>query len=762
MSQINLFKEMENFRNQKDNNSKIECLWNILYDDKKVKSMYNHIIHFLIEYANEINKIFKEEEKNKDLTISKTLIEKINEKLEIFTSLNSEYLALNEFFNGIFEQLYNRNNNIKKKKIKNIYTFEELVKKDISELNNNFNLFFIEGTIETIINIDINYIFNLFNNFKVESLKDKNILNNVIFILCHFYILFSNDQRKKIREKYLNYFNKNNNSIIGNIIFPLDEKEIFFPKFPIDENELVNILQIYKQSKNSIFILFYFFIFTEKFFNEECKSKIIFFLLTIMKSFRLEEDNLLYNFYYLKKFKETSNLEIKNENIIILKDIFSREYMLMYNTVLNNILSECFVIPKKLKILEPDNLNFIFGLIKLYYINEKIDKKKLKTNLIKLEKEIYIKIKESNQIKNGIFNKIIKDKKIKSILLELQKKLNTIKSLNSYNYKLKLYPFGSITQGLGNKNSDLDTYLEILKDKKNRPCDDYLNKPKLLNDIYDYLKSLDPTTICHITKRLCLFSFTYENLKIDINYYGIGSVIGSNLLLKYSIIDSRFPILAIFLKEVLNKYNIKNDDNNKNYLNSFSWMCILLCFLQDIIEPPILPKLLNNTHNNNDNFINILVGGGIKGSKKLNFEDVIKSEKSESFYPINFKEIDEFIENKKFISQNKMTVSEIFLMFCKFIGFYFYYHSICVNCSFEFQGFVPKRLLQENTLRGDVKGKKFFQKVIEKYSYNNIYIREPFDHTYNPAKSVTNEKMDFIIKQFKNIYFQIVNNGTLF
>ena len=759
MKKIDFIQEFENFKNKEDNNSKIQSLWNLLYEEEIIKSNYQHIIRFLIENAKKINKIFLEEEKNTNLTISKTLIEKIKEKLEIFTSFNSEYLALNEFFDGIFEQIYNKNKN--KKYIpykKNNYSFEELLEKDISKMKKIFNKFFIEGTKDSVIN-DLNTVFNIFSNFKFESFKDKNILNDIISKLCHFYPLFNKHQREKIKEKYLNYFINNNNSKIGNIIFPSEDNKISFPKFPIDESELVNILQVYKQSNESIFILFYFLIFTENFLNKENKAKIIYFLITILKSFRLEEDNLLKDFYYLKKFKDTSKLEIINDNNVInLKDIFSGEYITMYNKVLNNILSEFYIIPKKLKIVEPENLTFIFGLIKLYYINEKIDKKQLKENLKKLEGQIYETFKKANAIKNKTFDIIKINREIKHIFYEIQKKLNNIPSLSSFNYKLILYPFGSLTQGLGNKNSDLDTYLEIKKDNKKKPCDES-NIPKLLEDIYNYLKLLDPKITYYITKRLCLFSFTYKELKIDINYYGICSVLGSHLLLKYSLIDARFPILAIFLKEILNKYNIKNDETNKTYLNSFSWMCILLCFLQDIIDPPILPKLLD--YNKNIKEITIKIGGKIKGVNKENFNDVINSEKIESFYSIDFKKIDEFINNKQFISENKMTVSEIFLMFCKFIGFYFHYQTICANCSFEFQGFVPKKFLQENMLKGDIKGKNFFKKVMLKDNFENIYIREPFDHTYNPAKEVSNENMNFIIKQFKEIYFKIINNGDI-
>ena len=73
----------------------------------------------------------------------------------------------------------------------------------------------------------------------------------------------------------------------------------------------------------------------------------------------------------------------------------------------------------------------------------------------------------------------------------------------------------------------------------------------------------------------------------------------SILFRTYSLIDSRFSLLAITLKKFVEIIKIKSKDNKIEFLNSFSWMILLITFLQDIINPQILPKLLSDKDNSN-------------------------------------------------------------------------------------------------------------------------------------------------------------------
>ena len=744
-------RETENFQknfkeiNERDNTKLINCLSNILIDKEAIRNNYKIIIDFLIKNHKKIYTIFKDEEKKKNSNLLFN-IDKIKDILKNMTTLNNDFPALNEYYNGLFKIIY-------KKKIYGI-NYEKIklpIKEQIEKELNNLKRIYINYSFDSI-NEDNNFnlVYNCLSNFKNESFEMKEIFNEIIFILCHYYPFFSELQRKNLRIKYNNYFE---NSIIrDSILFPFEIHS--FPKKEIKEEDLVFFLKEYgfRISKEEIFILYYYYTFTNKLYSNKFKSKLKFFLMIMIELNKLEGDSFFNHFYIIKKLYETEKIiSIDNNLIIKLNDIFESEDIYLYKTIFKTFLTDFYLIPKKLSLLEKDNLTFIFGFIELFYINKTITPEKLRNNLINLEKTILKTFKESIKIENNIYESIKIDKSIKTIFDEIQKK---IRRIESYGFKIKLYPFGSVTQGLGSSTSDLDTYLEIKGNKYT--IDD--NKINILNNISNLIKQLDPQMTNYITNRLCLFSFTYKNLKIDINYYGICSVLGSNFLLKYSLIDARFPILAIFIKDILNKYNIKNNEKSKIYLNSFSWMCILLCFLQDIIYPPILPKF------NNEEYIikkNISVGGGVKGKPKKDFVDVFNSEKIEEFYFYDLKKINKLIQEKKFISQNKMTVSEIFLLFCKFIGFYFNYKNICVNCSFEFQGFVSKNIMTLTNLKGDLKGRKFYNNVFLKNNSKNIFIREPFDHTYNPAKEVSIENMDKIIDTFKLIYKNIIENGIV-
>ena len=57
----------------------------------------------------------------------------------------------------------------------------------------------------------------------------------------------------------------------------------------------------------------------------------------------------------------------------------------------------------------------------------------------------------------------------------------------------------------------------------------------------------------------------------------------------------RSPILVICVKHIIKKLNIKNEGYNKFYLNSFCWVMLLITFLQDLIKPAVLPKILENS-----------------------------------------------------------------------------------------------------------------------------------------------------------------------
>ena len=76
-----------------------------------------------------------------------------------------------------------------------------------------------------------------------------------------------------------------------------------------------------------------------------------------------------------------------------------------------------------------------------------------------------------------------------------------------------------------------------------------------------------------ISFRICLITLKFENCDMDLTVTGFSPYIHSILIKEYSL-------------------------NKEIYLNSFSWMMLLITFLQDIIQFPVLPKLFSNNEVN--------------------------------------------------------------------------------------------------------------------------------------------------------------------
>ena len=233
-------RETENFQknfkeiNERDNTKLINCLSNILIDKEAIRNNYKIIIDFLIKNPKKIYTIFKDEEKKKNSNLLFN-IDKIKDILKNMTTLNNDFPALNEYYNGLFKIIY-------KKKIYGI-NYEKIklpIKEQIEKELNNLKRIYINYSFDSI-NEDNNFnlVYNCLSNFKNESFEMKEIFNEIIFILCHYYPFFSELQRKNLRIKYNNYFE---NSIIrDSILFPFEIHS--FPKKEIKEEDLVFFLK---------------------------------------------------------------------------------------------------------------------------------------------------------------------------------------------------------------------------------------------------------------------------------------------------------------------------------------------------------------------------------------------------------------------------------------------------------------------------------------------------------------------------------------
>ena len=138
----------------------------------------------------------------------------------------------------------------------------------------------------------------------------------------------------------------------------------------------------------------------------------------------------------------------------------------------------------------------------------------------------------------------------------------------------------------------------------------------------------------------------------------------------------------------------------------------------------------------------------IKQFEKILDNNLLRDEEYELYeFPIEF---ENHYKNFKEIHNNKQTVAELFVKFIEFVAYIFKYDSLYIKskkqCIEEKNMIVHKNLLKEENNR---------QK-------NFIFISDPFDHTYNPAKDLRNKNsgnkfFDTLRKLLKNM----LENGSL-
>ena len=359
-----------------------------------------------------------------------------------------------------------------------------------------------------------------------------------------------------------------------------------------------------------------------------------------------------------------------------------------------------------------------------------------------------------------------------SLLINIKRNIN-----EHYWNKFKLCPYGSITQFLGSKKSDIDIYLYINSDNNDE-------KSRILIQLYESIKKIlgyYPKFI--VSKRLCVINFIYGKKKteFDISIMGFCPYLHSILFRTFSLIDSRFSLLAIALKKFAEIMKIKSKPNKIEFLNSFSWMILLITFLQDIIKPQILPKLLSDKDNSNGSK-KIPYGNNRGKSYDYNFafKNFIKNTKEEytqipDFFFVKDKSLyNHYKEKKEKVGENKLSCAEIFLSFLEFIIYYFKYDSVYVNFSIENEGYESiKNILnfsEKNELnKKDERFCDYFKYQYCRYkSFNEnnsktrdgmILIRDPFDPHYNPAQSLIKSQLNTFIERLKFGYFCLIKHG---
>ena len=769
---------------------------------------------------NNMNKIEKEtkekiyfENKNKVLFKKEKKIDKNNKNHEIYSKIDE--LLLNVNHRDIIQ------------KLEKIYSINEQDK--ILELKNHLN--------------------NLFNKLKEinDIMKDiqldENYFQKYFTLVYSVYPFFSKKQKEAISkwtfsknsENYFEYYklliNLNEDSQeISNFIFDflfscpdsdkkqqklfilnknifrtsLEKKSILYYSY-----QLYILFKIICKTRDSLYIMrkllffkIHFILSNEKIFSfsDSTFSEIYKDLLFI---------KIFYSTIYENQIKEPYLIKIKNH------EINYGEYNLNNNVITNisflffpndnknyeALLNSKYGIIPHLYNIRKNNINqlidsssfyikpvkeeFLHNLISLIYLKSNFIENNFneyKSNLINLEKEIY-DLAKKNLINNNDCKKIKKyseKTEYKNIYDNFSKKLSN-KMKESYKGKYKdlyqLYPMGSLTEFLSLEESDLDLYLYIRNENK---------RVEIINALFICLKKICKSVQKILSQRLCLFEIQYiiedKEISIDLSILGYPPYIHSLLFREYSLIDPRFPMVGLaikYLKDILYL-------DKEYFLNSFSWMNLLVNFLQDIIEPPILPKIYSDKEYNKIFIKEIEFGknkkkdGFVDKENINNFLSCLNKEK----IPIpdgifNKKKIREIYNKKIAKNKNNMSCAEILLKFIEFITFYYKYDTLYSEISTEREGFFNMNDINNiyNVQKKDYDMNRYnyeFYKYFTKIYLNNkgfarnkrirqgfYLIRDPVDNHYNPGQKFKFEQnLAYFINRLRYCYSVLIRFGS--
>ena len=824
---VNVNKKLNNhiFNEEKKNSDSINIKNEIIpkYDIREDYIQNNHKKTIKIEEEEKINNNIINNKKEKEEEKEKEKISKQNFEFNI----NNNYINNNQNKKKyIIDDLINDKINIEiLKKAKEFCEDKNKIKYDeFSQIVNGY----FEKLVQAIIKL---------NKTKFE--KNSIYLNKLITLMCSVFPFLKKNQKDHLLKidfedysiNYLkntlllnDYEEKKPMVILCNDIEKIKEiMDIIFVESP---NQKINIYFAYQ------LILLYKIIY--KNYHKNVKLKLLSFKIKfILSNYTLfqisseEFSNIYKDLLFMKTFYNTiyfnkienkyiiNGINDKNKNIIygdknlemnyfIYADIdilFDQNENEIYKQIMDTddgVISHFYRINKLnignlidfssfyIKKKRNHFMDHIFSLlnIKNSFIYQNIDK--YKKNLIKLEGEIFELGKKClTNNKSNIINQYSRRTKYAEIFHSFSSELHS-HIAEIYRDKIKLFPFGSLTEFLSTEESDLDIYLFIEANNKEE-------KVEIINHIYSkcfhFCKDVEK-----VISRICLIKFKYKGNEIDLSINGFPPYIHSLLFKEYSLLDARFPLIAIVLKKFSKILNLKKVD----YLNSFSWMNLLIAFLQEIIQPPVLPKLYS------DNEINNIIYKEIEFSNRTNknrnkYNDKDKKKTFKDYFETTQKEIvpipdclfnkDKIKEiykklyvskNKnKNVEKNKLTCIEIFLKFLEFIIFYLKYDSVFVKSCIDDEGYFNINEIQNIESDDDIDlqiynyNRTFYNYFTKKYlkfkDYDNkryirdgfILIRDPVDGHYNPAQTLRKEpNLECFITTLRYSYSILVKYGS--
>jgi DNA polymerase sigma len=194
-------------------------------------------------------------------------------------------------------------------------------------------------------------------------------------------------------------------------------------------------------------------------------------------------------------------------------------------------------------------------------------------------------------------------------------------------------------------------------------------------------------------------------------------ILNTNLIRLYSLYDQRFHILGLYLKHwvKINKINGAAD----NYLSSYAVLLMLIFFLQNVIEPHVLPNL--QKIEDREIIYEYLQNGELH---KINI-----------YFEEDVQKIKAYLRRTNSGKENMESPTQLLVKFFEYFSYYYDYYE--------------QRISIHNEMG--------FKKVNDNIAFS---IEDPFDKTHNPGKSMginSNQFNKFITAMKKEINF--IMNG---
>ena len=403
----------------------------------------------------------------------------------------------------------------------------------------------------------------------------------------------------------------------------------------------------------------------------------------------------------MNNFNNLNLLNNLNSNINLFNNNFYYPNIYQnYNTIFfnywndeNNLLSN---LRNSSSNIHPSNYNN-----NINYIKKKNDKLSIEYNIIKkFEKEnpekiqefknlfeekiilpIYIKINEENQIKKEFYTEIYN--KYKKIILKILSKHNLEDT--------QIEPFGSIVNNFMTEWGDIDICIVPKENNLIQNFWEYLEEIK--EEVINVQKVAKFTLIERYPRFLLLKLVDKEtNIDLDITVQNLLPISNTKLIRQYSLLDQRFHVLGIFLKFWVKKNKIHGALDK--FLSSYALLILLIHYLQNNIEPKILP-ILQQIQN-------------VKNEYIYYYEE--RELKTNLYFEEDLEKINNYMNIINDQNENNCSVVDLLIGFFDFYAYKYKHYLISISRSDK------KPINEEETVA--------------------FPLEDPFDVNYNPGKSM--------------------------